>query len=149
MRCPGREGRMLGSVAIRSVEIKDSPPAACPADSLHCPESPQCSFTRSDYDSDLRQKMGYIGCLLDILHGATVNCNCNKLVLQGVADMITVNGSCTHFVRQVSPTPIIVDSIVDSTVWTSTQGGEGGGCSMRTFQDCRSRNTNLYFLFSF
>ena len=32
-------------------------------------------------------------------------------VLQGVTDMIAVNGSCTHFVQQVSVTPIVVDSI--------------------------------------
>ena len=135
MRCPGREGRMLGSVAIRSVEIKDSPPAACPADSLHYPESPQCSFTRSDCDSDLGQKMGYIGCLLDILHGATVtaNCDCNTLVSQGVADMIAVNGSCSHFVQQVCNTlhtPYETHWFNRSrsrTVWTSTQGEGGGG----------------------
>ena len=56
-------------------------------------------------------KMGYIGCLLDVLHGVTAAANCNTLALQGVADMIAVNGSCTHFVRQVSATPFVVDSI--------------------------------------
>ena len=58
-------------------------------------------------------KMGYIRCLLDILHGATATAtaNCNTSVSQGVTDMIAVNGSCTHFVRQVSVTPIVVDSI--------------------------------------
>ena len=65
-------------------------------------------------------KMGYIGCLLDLLHGAavTADCDCATLVSQGVTDMITVNGSCTHFVRQVSATPythpttsIVIDAI--------------------------------------
>ena len=64
--------------------------------------------------------MGYIGYLLDVLHCVTVtlNCNCDTLVSQGVTDMIAVNGSCTHFVRQVSvtpythhTTPIVIDSI--------------------------------------
>ena len=65
-------------------------------------------------------KMGYIGCLLDVLRGVTVtaNCDCDTLVSQGVTDMIAVNGSCTHLVQQVSSTPythpttpIVVDSI--------------------------------------
>ena len=70
-------------------------------------------------------KMGYTGCLLDILHGVTVtaNCDCNTLVLQGVIDMIAVNESCTHFVQQVSVTPythpttrIVIDSIAVAVV---------------------------------
>ena len=59
----------------------------------------QCSFTRSNCDWELHQ-------------------NCHKMALYPAmmgqrmfADTVTVNGSCTHFVGQVSATPIIVVSI--------------------------------------